>query len=139
MDGMIWCGVSSNFGGWVNLSNAYSIGNDGSIETGIKDTLSYILNLGPDSNGMVQFTSPVTIQIGRNPSDISIADFNSDGADDIAVTITDENSKLFISKIFGIAELTTTCIRGDSVDQQFFQLNWCGLYPNCYSCRGTAV
>jgi hypothetical protein len=51
----------------INLDGRQDLvwGNDGSVATGIDDTLSYILNLGLGADGKVMFSAPQTLQIGK--------------------------------------------------------------------------
>jgi hypothetical protein len=64
-------------------------GNDGR-EGAVDNTLSYVLNRGFDGSA-VTFTQPAVLTIGFNPSDIAVADFDGNGADDLVVTLTDNN------------------------------------------------
>ena len=64
-------------------------GNDGR-QGAVDNTLSYVLNQGFDGSA-VMFSAPVLLTIGFNPSDIAVADFDKNGADDLVITLTDNN------------------------------------------------
>ncbi len=65
-------------------------GNDGR-QGAVDNTLSYVLNRGFDGSSVIFELPPVVLEIGFNPSDIAVADFDKNGADDLVITITDNN------------------------------------------------
>ena len=71
--------------------------NDGQPDN-YDSTISYALNLGMNGNTIL-FSSPSIVNVGANPSDITVGDLNGDSSPDVAVSITN-GAKVFFYSLF---------------------------------------